>query len=306
LTLLASQVQPGLAKDGQAVPEAGQVPSLTSTNNFINFCATQKGVPLTNGQQIRSGSCNPTIMGRIIATSKMPSCKFAFPQNLATLKANTAFTIKMNIKNLVTGNFVNAQQNYYAAPAQVDNSGTLIGHSHVVIEKVDSFQTTKVSDPNVFAFFKGLNAAAQGGVLTADVTGGLPAGTYKMSSINSAANHQPALAAVAQHGSLDDAVYFEVTADGKPSAQLQGLTGGGKNAAGGAAAGAAAGAAGGAAAGAAGGKGAAASSSAAAGGKGAAAATSTASAAAASNTAKAGSKGGKTGGGRQGGRNRNN
>lgn len=29
-----------------------------------------------------------------------------------------------------------------------------------------------------------------------------------MSSINSASNHQPALVAVAQHGSLDDAVYF--------------------------------------------------------------------------------------------------
>ena len=29
-----------------------------------------------------------------------------------------------------------------------------------------------------------------------------------MSSINSAANHQPVLLGVAQHGSLDDAVYF--------------------------------------------------------------------------------------------------
>lgn len=29
-----SQVQPGLALDGQAIPEAGQVPSLTSNNNL--------------------------------------------------------------------------------------------------------------------------------------------------------------------------------------------------------------------------------------------------------------------------------
>lgn len=34
LTLLASQVQTNLANDGQNVPAAGQVPSLTSTNNL--------------------------------------------------------------------------------------------------------------------------------------------------------------------------------------------------------------------------------------------------------------------------------
>ena len=37
------------------------------------------------------------------------------------------------------------------------------------------------------AFFKGLNAAAQGGQLTADVTGGLPVGDYRLCSINTAA-----------------------------------------------------------------------------------------------------------------------
>ncbi len=62
----------------------------------------------------------------------------------------------------------------------------------------------------MFAFFKGVNKAAQGGILTETVAGGLPDGNYKLSSINSAANHQPVLVAVAQHGSLDDAVYFTV------------------------------------------------------------------------------------------------
>ncbi|TFY79009.1 hypothetical protein EWM64_g5000, partial [Hericium alpestre] len=43
-------------------------------------------------------------------------------------------------------------------------------------------------------------------------------GTYRLSSINSAANHQPVLVAVAQHGSMDDQIYFTVTADGKAAA----------------------------------------------------------------------------------------
>jgi hypothetical protein len=147
-------------------------------------------------------------MGSIPAKAVMPSSKFVFPTNNGQVAANTAFTIQMSIKNLETGNFVNAEENYFSAPQQLNAQGIIKGHSHVVVEKVDSLTSTTVLDPNVFAFFKGLNAPADGnGILTASVDGGLPAGTYKLSSINTAANHQPALVAVAQHGSLDDAVY---------------------------------------------------------------------------------------------------
>jgi len=70
-------------------------------------------------------------------------------------------------------------------------------------------QTTPTS-PGTFAFFKGLNDVAANGTLSAEVTGGLPAGVYRLASINAAANHQPVLVAVAQHGTLDDMVYFTV------------------------------------------------------------------------------------------------
>ncbi|KAF8318488.1 hypothetical protein DL93DRAFT_398270 [Clavulina sp. PMI_390] len=190
-------IQPGLASDGQETPEAGQVPSLTSNNNFINFCATQTGVPLTNGEQIKTGSCNPTIMGRIIQTDKMVSSKFVSPKNLDTVPANTNFTITMAISNMVTGNFVNANANYYAAPCQVDSTGTVIGHSHIVVEEMTSLSQTAVTNPNVFAFFKGLNAAAVGGQLSAEVAGGLAAGVYRIASINTCSNHQPVMMAVA-------------------------------------------------------------------------------------------------------------
>ena len=48
------------------------------------------------------------------------------------------------------------------------------------------------------------------GVLSGNVADGLPAGFYRMASYNTAANSQPALVAIAQHGSLDDMVYFTV------------------------------------------------------------------------------------------------
>lgn len=146
-------------------------------------------------------------MGVIPSVQKIPTSKFVFPLNGATIKPNTKFTIQMAIKNLETGNFVNAQQNYFSAPQQLNAQGVIKGHSHVVIELLTSMTQTTPTDPNVFAFFKGLNGKDNSGILTADADKGLPAGVYKLSSINSAANHQPVLAPVAQHGSLDDTVY---------------------------------------------------------------------------------------------------
>lgn len=204
-----SVIAPGFANDGQDVQEAGQVPSLTSTNNFINFCAST-GLNITNGQQIVGGSCNPAPMGVIAAQSNMPSSKFIVPTNGQTFQENAPFTIQMSVQNLDTGFFVNANENYFSAPQQVNTAGDVQGHSHVVVDFLESMTQTTPTNPQKFAFFKGLNAAAVNGVLNVDVTEGLPAGAYRLASINTAANHQPVLVAVAQHGALDDMVYVSV------------------------------------------------------------------------------------------------
>lgn len=72
---------------------------------------------------------------------------------------------------------------------------------------MQSLDSTQPLDPQVFAFFKGLNNVANNGVLTATVTNGLPAGVYRISSINAANNHQEAVGPIAQHGSFNDVVY---------------------------------------------------------------------------------------------------
>jgi hypothetical protein len=207
LTLNPAVIAVNFTNNGQSVQEAGQVPSLTSSNNFINFCLTVPQLPITNGQQITTGSCNPAPMGVIPSVSNMPSCKFVSPKNGDVLPANTPFTVSMAITGMETGNFVNAEQNFYAAPQQLNSQGQIIGHSHVVIDLLSSLTSTTPGDPQTFAFFKGLNDAAVGGILTANVTAGLPSGAYRLSSINTAANHQPVLVAIAQHNTLDDAVY---------------------------------------------------------------------------------------------------
>ncbi|TCD62222.1 hypothetical protein EIP91_007201, partial [Steccherinum ochraceum] len=218
LTLDPKVIATGFENDGQDVPAAGQVASITSSNNFINFCLTVPNLPITNGQQIKTGSCNPAPMGVIPASTNMPSSKFTNPQNFGTIKSNTAFTVTMAISHLETGFFVNANENYFSAPQQVNSAGDVQGHSHVVIEQISSLTQTTATDPTKFAFFKGLNDKAQNGVLSADVTSGLPAGVYRLSSINTAANHQPVLGPIAQHGSFDDQIYFTVTDDGSAAA----------------------------------------------------------------------------------------
>jgi hypothetical protein len=216
LTLDPAVIAKGFAQDGQATPTPGQVRSLTSTNNFINFCLTAKGVPITDGKQIKTGSCNPAPIGLIPATTNMPSCKFVFPRNNDVIEENKPFSIKLRVSKLETGNFVNAQTNYFAAPQQLNNNGQVIGHSHVVVERINNLRQDTPTDPNVFAFFKGVNDKADAqGILTATVDKGLPAGTYRLASIIAAANHQPVIVPVAQRGTLDDAVYFQVKKGGK-------------------------------------------------------------------------------------------
>ncbi|KAH9177007.1 hypothetical protein EDB89DRAFT_2112456 [Lactarius sanguifluus] len=202
LTLDPKVISKGFEKNGQEVPTAGQVASLTSSNNFINFCLTVNK-PLTNGLQTKTGSCNTAPLGVIAATTNMPSSKFTNPVNGQDIAANTPFDITMAVNNLVTGNFVNAASNYYSAPQQVNGQGNIMGHSHFTVQAIPSFTSTQPLDPNVFQFFKGVNGAAVNGVLKETVTAGVARSTRT-------ANHTPVLVAVAQHGSLDDCVYFSV------------------------------------------------------------------------------------------------
>jgi len=209
LTLDPSVICANFTDNGQNPPVAGQSASSTSTNNYINFCAlTLPNTPLTNGAQITTGSCNPAPIGLIPSVDHMPSCKYLFPKNGGNITANTAFNAQLNVLNFHTGVFTNAAKTYFAAPQTLDSSGLVIGHSHMVIEALSAIDQVTPTDPTKFVFFKGVDGAAVNGVLTVAVTAGVPAGAYRICSINSSSNHQPVIVPIAQHGSLDDCSYF--------------------------------------------------------------------------------------------------
>ncbi|KAJ6454692.1 hypothetical protein C8R45DRAFT_846390, partial [Mycena sanguinolenta] len=204
--------------DGQNPPVAGQSPAATSQNNFANFCAIGlPNVPITNGLQITTGSCNPIPIGNIPSVGNMPSSKFRTPANLDTIASDTTFTVTLKTQGIELGTFTNAAKTYFANPQTLNAQGQIIGHTHIVIEAIDSLTTTTVSNPKDFVFFKGVDDAQDGqGNVAVAVAGGLPAGAYRMCTIVSSSTHQPAIVPVAQHGSLDDCVYVSFPFSSRP------------------------------------------------------------------------------------------
>ncbi|KAI0850009.1 hypothetical protein F5Y00DRAFT_261111 [Daldinia vernicosa] len=213
LTLNSNAIQTGSQSDGDPDAADGESASKTDNANFINFCS---GQTLTNGLQVKTGSCNGIPMGKIPATTKMVSSVLINPQHNDNIQANKDFDIQVQVQNFSPGTFTNAANTYYSAPQDLDGQGQIIGHTHVTVQDMgNSLNPTKPLDATKFVFFKGINDAGNGnGLLSATVTGGLPAGNYRVCTMFSAANHQPVLMPVAQRGAQDDCNKFTVGGNG--------------------------------------------------------------------------------------------
>lgn len=135
-----------------------------------------------------------TVMGDIPSTENMISTVILNPQTGQDLPANQDFNVTLQVNGLQAGSFTNANTTYYAAPQALNSKGQIIGHTHVTIQNIGSLNPSTPPDPTTFAFFKGINDAGDGnGGLSAAVTGGLPAGVYRVCTMTSASNHQPVL-----------------------------------------------------------------------------------------------------------------
>ncbi|KAL8711059.1 MAG: hypothetical protein Q9220_004440 [cf. Caloplaca sp. 1 TL-2023] len=207
-----ANIQTGSAQDGQGQVSgvaAGQAASATDAANFINFCT---GKTLTNGLQVKGGSCNGIPMGDIPATTNMVSTILTNPVG-GCIQANKDFDVTLQVANLNAGVFTNPTVTYYTAPQALKN-GNIVGHVHVTIQDLGANLTPDAPlDASVFVFFKGIDDAGDGkGGLKVTVTGGLPAGNFRVCTMSAAANHQPVTMPVAQRGAQDDCVRF-ITAD---------------------------------------------------------------------------------------------
>ncbi len=76
-----------------------KLPLRPRRTTLSTFAPTVSNLPLTNGLQVKGGSCNGAPMGVIAAQDKIPTAKFVFPTNFATVKANTNFTVKLSVRS---------------------------------------------------------------------------------------------------------------------------------------------------------------------------------------------------------------
>lgn len=206
LCLDPSSLQEGTKSNGITDPANPDhfTKSLTSTNNFINFCA---GAKLTNGQQFEEESCNPTPMGFIPAKKNMPSVRIIEPSRTIKIKANEPFDVVIAAKNIQLGFFTAPATTYFIAPQQLNKKGHIKGHLHVVIQLVDRKGPLP---PQQVMFFKGINDRLSGGKVHTTVDKGLPDGIYRVATMVSAMNHQLVSLGVAKRGIVDDAIYVTV------------------------------------------------------------------------------------------------
>jgi hypothetical protein len=154
-------------------------------------------------------------MGDIPAKTNMVSSIITFPKTGSVISSDTDFTITVQMSNIVAGSFTDADTTYYSAPQFLQN-GNVVGHTHVTIQDLgENLNPTVAPDATQFAFFKGINDPGNGkGLFSAAVTGGLPAGNYRLCTLASASNHQPVLMPVAQRGTSDDCTKFVVSGTG--------------------------------------------------------------------------------------------
>ncbi|KAJ3557805.1 hypothetical protein NP233_g11653 [Leucocoprinus birnbaumii] len=211
LQLEPSVIATGFMNNGlNASVLPGQVASLTSSNNYINFCLTIPGASFRAPFNSSQVSCNPAPMGVLPSIDDMLGCKFIVPQNMGNIRTSSAFVIQVAITGINSSFRTQPINNYLAAPQHLDNNGRVQGHLVVVIEAIDSIDSTVPTDPKKFAFFTAMSGPANG-PLMAVVNNGLPAGVYRAAALMQTANHAPVLSPIEQHGASTDHVYFTVS-----------------------------------------------------------------------------------------------
>ncbi|KAJ3267788.1 hypothetical protein HDV01_004031, partial [Terramyces sp. JEL0728] len=158
-TAAATSAAAGVLDDNGVLPNgiAALVP-LKPSGLCKDLLSQNQGFFAANGSQLKTGgqSCSSNTLGLTPTVDKMLSTLIVSPQDGADFDVSKNQTISVDVANLVSGFFSDANKQYYLAP-QTLNAGNVQGHQHITVEKLDG---TNTLDPKKFAFFKGINDAA--------------------------------------------------------------------------------------------------------------------------------------------------
>ncbi|KAF8647745.1 hypothetical protein AX16_006580 [Volvariella volvacea WC 439] len=192
------------------VPNPGQVASLSSLNNFINYCAVVQDYPLIGeAANADDGLCTPAPMGIIPSPDKMPAVRISSPRNNATIPANQPIGVEMAYRNFYYWHTVPPKKAFSAPQyTRFYSDEAFAGHPHLVVEELTSFNQDTPTDPQKATLFMEFYSGT-----IALIDGGLPPGLYRLTVSVVAANHQPVVLPLVRHGGIGDAIYITVSSD---------------------------------------------------------------------------------------------
>jgi hypothetical protein len=179
-----------------------------------DFCKQFLGgkVQEADGVQRKDGgqTCSSTPLGLTPSVTQMLQTLITEPASAAVLDASVNNTVAVRTNSLDSGFFNDPNTEYYLVPSTLNaQTKEIQGHQHITVQKLNSL--TAVPDPQVFAFFKGINDVEVDKALK-KLNAVIPAGTikedglYRICTISGSDGHQGALSPVMARGSQDDCI----------------------------------------------------------------------------------------------------
>jgi hypothetical protein len=199
-----------------AVFAAVMAPFAKAADPFQGDFCSSTGFVVSNGTQIKNGSsCSNTILGAIPATDLMVSTVILAPENGAVLPLNTSVEFKVHVFNIELGGATNSSTQYYIQPQTLNDQGQVIGHVHLVAQRLP--EPGQPLDSSVYEFAASLSKKPEdptSNVLSAKFDAGFnKTGTFRICTMANSKSHQPVIMPVGTRGSTDDCIRIRVGED---------------------------------------------------------------------------------------------
>jgi hypothetical protein len=213
--------------ESSALPNGIKKIAQFPTSDFCKqFLGNGGKVEEADGIQRKDGgqTCSSTPLGLTPSVTKMLQTLITEPASAAVLDVGVDNKVAVKTNSLDSGFFNDPNTEYYLVPSTLNaQTAEIQGHQHITVQKLNSI--TAAPDPQVFAFFKGINDVEVDRALK-KLNAVIPAGTikedglYRICTLSGSDGHQGALSPVMERGSQDDCIRVTFKNSAKTSNNL--------------------------------------------------------------------------------------
>jgi hypothetical protein len=165
-----------------------------------------------NGTQNRNGSCSLAVLGAIPSVERLVSTLVLEPLDGTIFLTGEDILVRIKSSNMDFGNFDDPNSEYYTGPQTLSSEGLILGHTHIVVEKI--VDATTFPNPASPVFFRGFDGETVDGELSTSINAALLSesgpGVYRLCTITTSQSHRPVLMPIARRGAVDDCIRFTI------------------------------------------------------------------------------------------------